>query len=801
MRSWFRGTGIAAAFIACGLVVAGCGGAEARRASYMERGQRYLTEGNLPKAKIEFRNALQIAPNSVEALDMIGRVDERLGDLREAAGMYRSAIDLAPGDVAARADLARLYALGGLANQALDLVRQGLLAHPDDADLLTVRGLARAALKDRGAARADAQRAVEVAPNNERALALLASLETLDGQAEEAADLLRTALMRVPASVDLRQILASLYTRLGETDRAAQQLQRVVALRPQDPIFRFQLALLYARAGRFADADRVFRNAIAASPRDDEPKVAYVEFLADFRSPARAEEALAGFVRDAPQNEGLLLGLGALQQRDGHTDEAIATYRRVVARAGDRPEGLTARNRIAALDVTRAEWKAATQEVAEVLKVSPRDTDALLLRGNIALERNDPAAAIADLRTVLRGRPRAVGVMQSLARAYLVNGEVALAEETLRSAMDVDPKNVPVRIELAQILVQTSRLDQAIALLEQTVKGAPTELQAREALTRAYLAKPDLDAAGRVAEETERIAPKDTLGPYLAALVAQAQHRGDEAERELGTALERRPDSIGALGALARLLIDHGHPQDAVTRVRQASQSEPANVAVQNLLGETYLAAHDYPSAIAQLRLTVRLAPASAQVYRNLASAQLASGDRAGAERTCEQGIAAVGLEPALATDLATLYERDGRIDDAIREYEALYRRDPHLALAANNLAMLLGTYKTDRVSLDRAIDLTAGFVDSDNAALLDTAGWVRFKHGELAQALPILEKAVERAPKSSVLRFHLGMAQLQAGERDRARSSLQSALAGDAQFPGREAARAALEHLEAQSG
>jgi tetratricopeptide (TPR) repeat protein len=153
--------------------------------------------------------------------------------------------------------------------------------------------------------------------------------------------------------------------------------------------------------------------------------------------------------------------------------------------------------------------------------------------------------------------------------------------------------------------------------------------------------------------------------------------------------------------------------------------------------------------------------------------------------------------QPQLVMELAGVLEKQGRVDDAIGRYDALYRNNPAAQqLAANNLAMLLVTYRTDQTSLDRARDLTAGFITSDNGDLLDTHGWVRFKRREYQDALAVLERAAEHAPDSRVIHYHLGMAELQLGRRDRARTDLEAALAGSTDFSGAREAREALARL-----
>lgn len=783
-------------FLCALAMIGGCGGAKSRFASHMQRGEQYLSAGVLDKASIEFRNALQIEPRDARARYLNGQVAEKRGNMREALGSYQGAVEVNPDYAVARAALGRLFVFAGAAERALPIVEAGLAKHPEDAQLLAVRAAARAQLKNLDGALSDAQYAARLAPDDPDVVALLAALYQRQGDLPRAIDLVAGAVTRQPASIELRDVLASLYLAAHQQVKSEEQLKKIVALAPKVPSRRYELAAFYARTGNMDAAQHVLEQAVAAFPGNSEAKLALVDFIATQRSRAQGEQTLRAYIAREPDNDRLRLGLGTLLQRAGAAQEAIAAYNEMLARDPRSAAALTARDRIAAIEISRGHTEAAQKLIATVLEQSPRDADALLMRGNLALKANNPAAAIADLRAVLRDQPNALDVQHTLAHAYLANGEPALAEETLRAAMQSAPDNAAVRLDLAQVLTQSGRIDAAVTLLEQSVRQAPGDAAAREALVRAYLAKGDLEAARTAAEDLKTLQPASAAGPYLAGLVAERQNRVDDSRREFERALEIKPAAMDALIALAKLQLAHGQSGAALARVRTVASADPKNALAQNLLGEVLIATGAYPDAIAQLTRTTQLAPKWSLPCRNLAVAYLANRDAAGAEAAYQAGLRATPYEPALTSGLGELYEQRGHIEQAIALYEALHAHDPRLALASNNLAMLLVTYRTDRASLDRARELTAGFAGSDSGALLDTHGWVRLKLGDVNDALAVLTRAADRAPQSRVIQYHLAIAELKAGEPDKARANLETALSGAARFAGSDDARATLNSL-----
>jgi len=787
--------------VVCALVMlGGCGGAKARFAQHLQRGEQYLSAGVLDKASVEFRNALQIEPHAARALYLNGVVADRRSDLREAVGYYHAALDVNSDYREARAALARALVLAGAAKQALPIIEAGLARHRDDPPLLTARAAARAQLDDVSSALADAQLAVRLAPDDEDAVSLLAALYQRRGDTSRALDLVTATVTRKPASLALRQVLASLYLAAHDVAHSEQQLQAIMALAPKELPPRYQLAALYQSSGKLDAARNALEQAVTAVPGNNQPKLVLADFLFQQRSHEEGEKLLQSYLSREPGNQELRLELARLLERAGAAQQAVASLRQVIAPDPRSAYALTARNRIAAIEFAAGQTDAAGPELAAVLEQNPRDATALLLRSQIALTTHNPAAAIVDLRAVLRDQPNALDVQRRLARAYLANGDLGLAEGTLRSALASAAANQAgtVRRELAELLLQRGRADEAVTSLEEGVSQAPRDAALRELLVRAYIAKHDLTAAHAAADELKTLEPAAAVGPYLAGGVAEQQGHLDEARREFEHALELEPHAIEALIALTRLQLTRGQGAGALARVRAAASADANDPAILNLLGEVLIATKSYGQAIAPLTRATQLAPKWPLPYRNLASADLASGDSAGAEAAYRSGLKETASDPVLASGLALLCEQQGHVDQAIALYEALHAHEPRLEVASNNLAMLLVTYRSDQASLQRARELTAGFATSESGALLDTYGWVRLKLGDLGDALAVLERAASRAPESRVVRYHLAMAELKAGERDKARMDLETALTGAVRFAGSDDARATLNALTA---
>jgi tetratricopeptide (TPR) repeat protein len=788
--------GFSCALLAVTLLVAGCGGVESRKAKHLEKGQTFLAAGNFEKARVEFRNALQIAPTDSEARYEVGLVDEKLGNIREAAQFYQGAVDTNSDNVRARAGLGKIYLLSGAPELALTTVKPGFDKHPDDVGLLTVRAAGRIQMKDASGALTDAERAVQLAPSNEDALAVLAGVYKSQNQVDKARTLLEEGIKRVPDTVELRLALAQLYSDGGQQAQVEALLLDLVRLQPTQKAHRLRLAQYYAQLNHPDEAEQTLRQGVKDLPGARDLKIALVQFLGARRSREAAEKELNTLIAADPADYELKFALGQFYEQGKDVQKAEAVYNGVIKAAGTDGPGLVARNRLAALLVQQNDIPGAEKLIAQVLDNAPRDDDALILRGNLALAQKDPKLAIADLRSVLRDQPNAVGVMRALARAHLANGEPALAEETMRQALEANPKDPNVRVDLAELLTKLGKPEQAKPIIDELVKQQPNNYAALDIQFKVDVAHKDFSAAKATADAMVALQPNQSLGYFYQASIAANDKRLGDAVPLYTKALELAPEAPEPLQGLARALVGLNRAPEALKRLDGVIAAYPANPFAANLKGELLVDLQRPADAQVAFKTAIDRNPKLPMSYRNLAMAEYVSKDANAAVATLQAGIGKVEAPEVLEAELAGLYERLTKYDDAIQVYEGALHRDPKSDVAANNLAMLLVTYKKDPASLDRARALSARFADSPNAAFLDTYGWVLYKRGEGAAAVIALQNSAAKTPDSPVLLYHLGMAQAMAGQAAAARDNLTRSLQSGKQFSGMDEAKAELDKL-----
>ena len=263
--------------------------------------------------------------------------------------------------------------------------------------------------------------------------------------------------------------------------------------------------------------------------------------------------------------------------------------------------------------------------------------------------------------------------------------------------------------------------------------------------------------------------------------------------------------SEGAAFLLARVagdLITEGSGRSALTMARLASFAAPQNARIQLMLAGALSGRQRHAEAL-EIASVIMRDPVYGEDAASLRIDQL---EKAG--RVDEALVEARGRAMRSANDAARVGDIEARRGNHHAAYAA-YRElisqlgdkaDAKLIYAAGNAADLAGDWTNARPMLERALALSpddpvilnelgyglvanggdlargakmiarAAELQPNNAAIIDSLGWAHYRKGALAEAIPLLERAMSLDLSQPEIAEHLGDAYWAAGRRIDAR-------------------------------
>lgn len=785
-------------FLLAGVALAlfgACSSKADRIESGLEKGANFVRLADWDKAHVEVRNVLQIDPKNAQAYFLAGQIAEARQDIRRAFGSFSKAVELAPDHLEARVAIARVYLLAGDDAKSRQAVDDALAVAPGHVGARTIQ----AALMARGN---DVPGAIALARSllDAQGLApvetsmLLAGLYAGQGRTAEALATVDAALQRAPDSLSLLQVAAQI---AGESPdgagKAVDYLRRATEVAPKNTSLWTAWAVHHTRRGELDPAEAVLRKAVAAQPADSERTLVLLDFLATRRGVAAAEKEFLAAIADKPRDASLRFGLERLYRTSGRSSDARRVLQEIIDGGPDTPSGLTARNRLATDLLVHGRAAEARALVEAVLATSPRDGAALVTRGRLWLADGDARSAVIDLRAAAKDQPGSAEVAGLLAQAHRRAGEPELAREVLAEAAKNQPDSAELRLLLAADMADAKDYRAAAAEIERAIKAAPQDLRSYDMKVKLALAQGDEAGAEQTLVALKTQFPGSPTGALRLGQFYAERKRFDAALKEYDAAAGIAGGSTEPLLRAVGVLIAQRRFDAADARIDALAKRDPRSALAQQLRGDIELARGDVAGAEQAYRKLIELAPSTPVGYHSLARLKLLRNDLAQALAALEQGEKASPGDLSLAATRAEWLSRAGRADEAIAVYQTLVDRAPDQDAYANNLAYLLAERKGDAASLQRALALTQRFRGSSNAGYLDSLGWIHYRLGQYAEAVTVLERAVQQAPDAALQQLHLGMALHKSGDTARAQPHLKKALERPGTLPGVDEAKRML--------
>jgi tetratricopeptide (TPR) repeat protein len=777
------------------LAVISCGGKDERKLKYLDKGKAFLLEKNYDKARIEFKNVIQIDPKFAEAYFYMGQVEEKNKELGKALGQYRKAIELDENYTKAKIKLAKIYVVAGTAEFIADakkLLQEVKLKGPSNAEAELISATIEYKTGDKVKALADLESVVKENINLVEGIGLLSSIYMAESKYLKAEKLLTKGVKNNKKNISLRISLAKLQAKNKKYDLAEKYLQEAISIEPDEFSLRVALGMFYAASNQLSKSEQVFRQAIKEDDEDVQRYLILVELLFSRVGVEKAMDELKSAIQQKPELYKLQFAMAEFYKKVGKISEAKNVLIKIMAEKSYDPEGIKARNLLSVIFLDEGDAVSAHEYVSQILEEHPNNIAALLTNAKLSLKNLDAVSAINGLRTVVRSEPKNVEASLLLAQAHEMNKESSLAENELQKSIEASPEKYKVHANYANFLVQKKRHSDALDVVEKALLYFKDNYELLDLKLILVAADNDEVKVVSILNTMKRIAPQKYEVYLKQGQYYLAKRQFDMAIIEFEQALERTNKKYFILDKIIKVYYAQKQPDKAINRLNKRLNEHKNDMASQQLLGQIYLTKKDFIKAREYFNQAIANDKSWEIPYTFLAGSYLMEKNTPAAMKIYRQAATVVANKASMLIRIAGLYEKDDKYKQAIKIYDEILNINPNNMLATNNLAALLLDHGSEN-DISRVLELTKDFDKINQPALQDTLAWAYAKSGNNQKAIEIFSSIIKQAPKVAVFQYHLGATLFDNGEKDKARPYLQMSVDSKQAFFGKEEAKKLL--------
>lgn len=757
------------------LMLVGCASPEEKAKAYYEKGIALL-DTDPAKAKLEFQNALQMKKDMTEAVYGLALVAEKQSDWKACFSLLNSVLDNQPKHTEAIVKIAQLFLAAGEINKAKENADNALAIAPGHLGATMV--LAAIDLKQSQFAPAveKANQVLAKDPKNVDAYMLLASERFAQKDFPSALKFLDQGIAVDHKSLLLQLFKVNVLTAAGNITEAEKTFKALVEATPSDANLSAKYAEFLMQHDKQAEAEVQLRKIIALDTSVMAPKINLVQFLLKTKGPKAGRSTLEQFVKETPEDVELNFQLVNLYESQQDAVAAESQLRKIIQVAGNKPEGLSAKVKVATKLLANHKKAEAMQLIQEVLAADARNVDALIVKSGVEIDEMQYETAIADLRSVLRDQPSSAQAYYFIARAYELTGSNALADESYTKSLEISKYSPVYAVPYAKSLMGKQTFARAEDILQNTLKRNPGNMAATKLLAQLKLAKGDIAGAQSIADSIQNAA-NSNLSDMISAEILM--RKGDDAGSIalLEKAHKKLPEDIEAITAIVKVHLSKQRTDAAKAFLDGVLTTQPNNYDAKLLLAQIYDASNASAQAQEIFENIIALEPQKVEAYQQLASSYAKSGDLVRAKASIEKGISANPNSAELYMLLAEVHQMNKHYKAAMEVYEKILVSHPELLVALNNYASIVADYETDPKLLNSAYERAQKLKGSGIPQFLDTVGWIAYRVAKYDEAARLLNEAVAKLPENATFHYHLGKVYLAKNEQVKAKASLEKAL------------------------
>ena len=558
-------------------------------------------------------------------------------------------------------------------------------------------------------------------PDNEQVALMLGALSAGTGELDEGTRLLTENLD--PETTPTQFIRAATMAQIdaGDREEALKTLDRAIKARPNDNELLAMHGILALSLPEYQDAGVAsLSKAISNEPDRVRLRLALAQYHIRNDQPEQALGQLRMAFTSNPSEwntTGTYLNL-LIQQ--GETTEAAEIRDSLLNGYGEEPSAVLLASMA---DAQLGNTEAAKKRLETLANESPQLQAPKVALAMLYNQTGQPDEAVEMFIDAAKITPGAIRPLQQAGQIYAQNHSVDEVEQWLSKVgqdnpeliMNTDALGALIRIRRGELSDARSLLDKWQTEDSEAVSRATGQLLRAEALEAANAR--DFTTARAKAAEAIALEPENLRYALLPVGIYELEGKLNEALKALAAVEETFGGERAVILSRATLLKQKDGDSPAYDYLLAQWQSTRDTGLMPSLLGLAKTVAPESQDELTDSWLSV--APNSSAAHMARADWLMAN----------QQEIVAAN------------------------HYEQVISRQPNNIAALNNLAWLLREENPTRAieMAGRARDLAP-----DNAAVLDTYGWILHLTGNHAEAKEVIERALALAPDNAEIRSHL---------------------------------------------
>jgi len=441
------------------------------------------------------------------------------------------------------------------------------------------------------------------------------------------------------------------------------------------------------------------------------------------------------------------------------------------------PNRVESRQVIAAIYIRQDNIPEAFNYINGLIQTSELEDSQLFppLLGLLAREKN--------ANTVLAVTQRLAKENPSRAYAQYVHGMLSAQNGRSEEALKYFNRSIAlaeiegVHSARARILLKLGRSDEAVVSLQKAVQNNPDDQGLRLTYARLLVDIKEYEKARMEFEKLHQASPEDAELLFTLGLLSLESQRLDDAEKYMMMLVRLKQREGEAQYYLGRIYENRKQYEAAIDWYREVHVGEykfDARLRIADMLGISGRTEEAIEHLDAMLK--------GSQSDGSLVRIYITKGELLRSARRYEQALdvfnTALGIVPGnsdLLYSRALVAEKLGRIDLLEADIRTILKTEPDNAHALNALGFTLAD-QTDRYQeaygyIKRAIEIMP-----DDAAIIDSWGWVHYRLGEYDKAIGLLRKALSHFNDAEIA-AHLGEVLWVSGNQEEATSIWKEAL------------------------